>query len=112
MADNVICLSGKKSMKRILRLDHALPLALHSLKPTAAQRALKIPRAESYLQDQIAYVNHQLAVVHFQGTYIHTTNTSYEVSFRGESIQLWECVSSCCCGELGQMCRACSLLPI
>ena len=108
MVENTICFSGKNFVS-IQQLDYALPLVLYSLEQTAAWRGLEIPRAESCLQDQTAYVNYQLAMVKFQGVYIHTTNISYEVSFHGESIRFWECVSSCSCGELGQMCRGCSL---
>ena len=102
MADNVTCFSGKKSVKSILWLDHSLglTLALHSLEQTAAWHGVEIPRVESCLKDQTADVNHQWAVVKFQGAYIHTTNTLYEVSSRGDSIQLWGCVLSCCCGKL------------
>ena len=69
MAENTICFLGKNFVS-IQQLDYALPLVLYSLEQTAAWRGLEIPRAQSCLQVQTAYVNHQLAVVHFQGMYI------------------------------------------
>ena len=71
MAENTICFLGKNFVS-IQQLNYALPLVLYSLKQTVARRGLEIPRAESCLQDQTAYVNHQLAVVHFQAAYIRT----------------------------------------